>query len=41
LKEKRTYKDGKWEGPWIFFNEDGTMDKEESGIYRNGEKVSD
>ena len=39
--ELGAFKNGKREGPWVEYNKDGTEDKDLSGIYRNGEKVSD
>ena len=41
LWEKGDFKDGFQEGPWVVYNKDGTKNDEESGTYRNGEKVSD
>jgi len=50
LLNKGAYKNGKKEGPWVWYNNDyykngqrydGTKDEDFSGIYRNGEKVSD
>ena len=52
LRENGEYKDGEREGTWVFFNRDGTKRMfgqiiggfvldEGSGVYRNGEKVSD
>ena len=32
-------KNGKKEGPWVDYNKDGTVDKEWTGTYRNGELV--
>jgi hypothetical protein len=33
--EEGSYKDGKREGPWSFWHEDGTPDTEKSGVYVN------
>ena len=52
LQYKGEYKNGFREGTWVFFNKDGTKRMSEykvgeiifdegSGVYRNGEKVSD
>ena len=41
LVEKGDYKDGKKEGPWVYYDGDGTKDNEYSGTYRDGKKVSD
>ena len=38
---KGEYKNGKFEGPWIMYYDDGTKDKDDSGTYRDGKKVSD
>ncbi len=35
------YKDGKPDGPWEWFNENGSVNKEYSANYINGVKVSD
>ena len=32
-------KDGKKEGPWVGFNEDGTIVPSLTGTYKNGKKV--
>jgi hypothetical protein len=34
-------RNGKNEGPRLWYDEDGTKDKASSGTFRNGEKVSD
>ena len=41
LRTKETYKDGKFDGPWVNFNEDGTVDEERTGTFKNGVKISD
>ena len=35
------FKDGKEEGPCVWYTEDGTKNNEGSGTYRDGVKVSD
>ena len=35
------YKQGKHNGFWKYFNEDGTVRKNWTGFYRNGKKISD
>ena len=40
-QKKITYKDDKWDGPWVSYNEDGTVFKIFTGTYKNGVKVSD
>jgi antitoxin component YwqK of YwqJK toxin-antitoxin module len=39
LWEKGTYIDGKKDGPWVAYNEDGTVMKRYTGTYKNGVKV--
>ena len=34
-------KNGKPEGPWVFYSEDGTVDNALTGTYKNGKKISD
>jgi antitoxin component YwqK of YwqJK toxin-antitoxin module len=41
LATKGAHKNGKREGRWVWYREDGTADEDLSGTYRNGEKVSD
>ena len=41
LNFKGSFKDGKKEGKWIIFDEAGKVRKEYTGIFKNGEKVSD
>ena len=52
LLEKGDFKNGRMEGEWVFFDKDGTKQMSElkigetvlnegSGVYRDGEKVSD
>ena len=38
LQSKGNYKDGKPDGLWEFFNKDGSIDTEKTGIYKNGVK---
>jgi antitoxin component YwqK of YwqJK toxin-antitoxin module len=35
------YKNGKKEGDWDEDNKDGTVDKERTGTFKDGEKISD
>ena len=35
------YKNGKKEGDWDGYNKDGTVDKERTGTFKDGEKISD
>jgi antitoxin component YwqK of YwqJK toxin-antitoxin module len=41
LMYKGNYKNGKRDGAWISYNEDGTLDKEWTGTFKDGEKISD
>ena len=41
LRNKGTYKDGKAEGPWVTVSSDGTVNKNWTGTFKNGRKVSD
>ena len=41
LWDKGDYKNGKREGTWVYYNRDGSKNTDNSGIYRNGKKVSD
>ena len=41
LYEKGSYKNGKHEGEWVYLKSDGTLIRDWSGTYKNGEKVSD
>ncbi len=36
LRGKGNYKNGKREGAWVEYEKDGTLDRERSGIYKNG-----
>ena len=38
---KGNYKNGKKEGAWVSYNEDGTINKKYTGTYKNGVKISD
>ena len=35
------WKNGKRDGPWVWNKPDGTVDKEMTGTYKNGVKISD
>jgi antitoxin component YwqK of YwqJK toxin-antitoxin module len=37
--EEGSYLDGKRDGPWAFWNEDGSIDNERSGVYRNDVRI--
>ena len=41
LQAKGTYKEGFWNrvGPWVSYRKDGTLDEENTGTYKNGEKI--
>ena len=39
LRFKGSYKDGMEEGPWVGYNEDGTVWELMTGTYENGVKV--
>jgi len=41
LATKGAHKNGKREGRWVWYREDGTRDKDLSGTHRNDVKVSD
>jgi antitoxin component YwqK of YwqJK toxin-antitoxin module len=36
---KGTYKDGKKNGSWVGYNNDGTVVEEETGTFKDGKKV--
>jgi len=36
-----SYRDGKRDGPWTYWNEDGSIDTEKSGVYEGDVRVSD
>ena len=38
-KTQGSFKDGKWDGPWVVYNEDGTVWEQNSGTFKNGVKV--
>jgi hypothetical protein len=37
--EEGSYLDGKRDGPWTFWSEDGAVDKERSGVYQNDVRI--
>jgi antitoxin component YwqK of YwqJK toxin-antitoxin module len=41
LNRKGGYKNHRMEGAWVGYNKDGTVDKELTGTFKNGEKISD
>tara|TARA_B110000438_G_scaffold245903_1_gene247194 strand:+ start:226 stop:447 length:222 start_codon:yes stop_codon:yes gene_type:complete len=41
LKSKGNYKNGRWEGAWVSYNVYGTVDKEFTGTYKDGKKISE
>ena len=41
LYSKGNYKDALQDGPWITYNIDGTINTQDTGIYKNGKKISD
>ena len=41
LYSRGHYKNGRKYGQWVFYNDLGSPDKEESGIYVEGRKISD
>ena len=40
LWAKGTYKDGERDGPWVEYHEDGTVNEEYTGTYKDGVKVA-
>ena len=40
-KQQGSIRNGKLDGPWVSYNKDGTLDKEYTGTYKNGVKISD
>jgi antitoxin component YwqK of YwqJK toxin-antitoxin module len=36
-----SFKNGKKEGAWVAYYKDGTVDKEYTGTFKNGKKISD
>jgi len=38
---KGNYENGKKEGAWVSYNADGTVDKEYTGNFKDGVKISD
>jgi len=41
FRSKGNYKNGKKEGAWVGYDKDGTLDKEVTGTYKNGVKITD
>ena len=41
LQLKSNYRNGKAEGAWIHYHENGTVDEEKTGTFKNGKKISD
>jgi antitoxin component YwqK of YwqJK toxin-antitoxin module len=41
LGSKGNWKNGEQEGAWIAYRENGTVDKEKTGTFKNGKKISD
>jgi len=41
LKIKGNFKNDMQDGVWVFYNEDGTLDKKRSGTWKNNKKISD
>ena len=41
LLRKGAYKNGKEEGSWVYYTPDGTLNKQLSGVYKDGVKISD
>ena len=41
LSFKGNYKNDKKEGEWVEYEKDGTLDRERSGTFKNGVKISD
>ena len=41
LNAKGNYKNGKREGSWVSYLIDGTVNKGMTGMFKNGEKISD
>jgi antitoxin component YwqK of YwqJK toxin-antitoxin module len=41
LDYKGNRKNGKLDGAWVGYNEDGTVDKEYTGTFKYGKKISD
>ena len=40
LSDKGNYKNGKRDGAWVGYYTDGTLDKEVTGTYKNGVKIT-
>ena len=41
LIAKGNHKNSKKEGPWVFYHKAGNVDKEYTGTYKDGVKISD
>ena len=41
VQSKGKLKNHEREGVWIYTNDDGTVDKKNTGTYKNGNKISD
>ena len=41
LSSKGNWKNGELDGAWIHYHENGTVDKEKTGTFKNGKKISD
>ena len=41
LYERGNWKNGKREGAWVTYKQGGTVDKEETGTYKHGLRISD
>ena len=41
LWSKGNFKGGKKDGVWVHYNEDGTVDKEYTGTFKDGKKIGD
>jgi len=39
--EQGSFKNVKEEGVWVSYNKDGTLNKEKTGTYKDGKKISD
>ena len=39
--QRGSFKNGKKEGYWEYYNQDGSLEKNRTGTYKNGVKVSD
>jgi antitoxin component YwqK of YwqJK toxin-antitoxin module len=41
LSSKGNYKNGEMDGDWVDYNKDGTVDKDWTGNWKNGDRISD